>query len=86
MGQQRDMFVVESGFAAGVDARLEKGTFVFAIPEIAGAFGCCEDKIRAWIDEGRIPAVNYGPAEGKRSFRATRQSIVEFAKQLERNV
>ena len=86
MGQQRDMFAVTSGFAAGVDARLAKGQFVFTIPEIAGAFGCGDDKVRDWIDEGRIPAVNYGPNDGKRIFRATRNSITEFAKQLEGNI
>ena len=53
------------------------------IAEAAEMLGCCQNTLRKWVDEGKIPA-RVNPANGYRLFR--RADLERFLKKIEKPV
>lgn len=59
MNKQQDLFGVKSTFAAKVEDRIKSNKEgFFRVPDVAEALGVGNKKVRVWIEEGRLPAVN----------------------------
>jgi hypothetical protein len=59
-----------------VSGRLPAADLV-AVSDVAGALNVSADKVRAWIDDGSVAALNIGTAR-KPLYRVLRMSVVDL--------
>jgi hypothetical protein len=86
--RQSDLFGIKSTFAAKIEERIKsnKAGF-FRVSDISSALDVSNKKVIAWIEEGRLPAVDMNKGCDLRCmYRLTFEDVMAFAKSLDAGI
>lgn len=86
--KQTDLFSVKSTFAAKIEERIKsnKAGF-FRVTDVSAALDVSNKKVVAWIEEGRLPAIDMNKGCDLRSmYRMTFEDVMAFAKSLDAGI
>jgi hypothetical protein len=71
------------GFVATINRRLPARDIV-GVPEIGEAFDVGGKTVAAWIEAGRLEAVDYSTSPDRQVWRATRDAVIALAMKMEK--
>jgi hypothetical protein len=86
--RQSDLFGIKSTFAAKIEERIKanKAGF-FRVSDVSAALDVGNKKVIAWIEEGRLPAVDMNKGcDIRPMYRLTFDDVMAFAKSLDAGI